>query len=161
MRWRRRAAALLPDKKPPGPQPGRVHAALLIPHSLPLRERRSEKETLNLVSGMPFFVQLYGTFQDPYYCYFLMEYAVGGELFTQLHIQRRFSEDRARFYSCEVLCALEALHLHHVMFRDLKPENLLLDERGHIKASEHKRFRGANAVSPKFVHPPPRRAQHG
>ena len=88
-----------------------------------------------MVCGMPFFVQLYGTFQDPYYCYFLMEYAVGGELFTQLHIQRKFSENRARFYACEVLCALEALHSHHVMFRDLKPENLLLDERGHVKAS--------------------------
>ena len=94
-----------------------------------------------MVSGMPFFVQLYGTFHDPYYCYFLMEYAVGGELFTQLHIQRKFSESRARFYACEVLCALEALHSHHVMFRDLKPENLLLDERGHVKVSGRRRRR--------------------
>ncbi len=56
----------------------------------------------------------------------------GGELFTHLKMSRRFSEERARFYAAEILLALEYLHENNIIYRDLKPENLLLDEEGHI-----------------------------
>ncbi|KAG0010878.1 camp-dependent protein kinase catalytic subunit, partial [Podila clonocystis] len=48
----------------------------------------------------------------------------------------RFPEHVARFYTCEVLLALEYLHSHAVIYRDLKPENLLLDSMGHIKITD-------------------------
>jgi serum/glucocorticoid-regulated kinase 2 len=48
----------------------------------------------------------------------------------------RFTEDRARFYAAEVLLAYEALHSKRIIYRDLKPENVLLDENGHIKLAD-------------------------
>jgi serum/glucocorticoid-regulated kinase 2 len=56
----------------------------------------------------------------------------GGELFHHLQTSQKFDEERARFYSAELLCALEHLHALDVVYRDLKPENILLDFTGHI-----------------------------
>lgn len=62
-----------------------------------------------------------------------MQYVNGGELFFHLTRDRVFSEDRARFYGAEIICALGYLHSHGIIYRDLKLENLLLDKDGHIK----------------------------
>jgi serine/threonine protein kinase len=56
----------------------------------------------------------------------------GGELFHHLQREHTFNEERARFYSAELLLALEHLHTLDVVYRDLKPENILLDYTGHI-----------------------------
>ena len=56
----------------------------------------------------------------------------GGELYSYVS-RGRFSEGRARFYSGEIILAIEHLHLNNIVYRDLKPENLLLDREGHIK----------------------------
>jgi len=61
-----------------------------------------------------------------------MDYVNGGELFFHLQKDKRFNEDRARFYLAEIACGLEYLHLNGVLYRDLKPENLLLTADGHI-----------------------------
>lgn len=60
----------------------------------------------------------------------------GGELFTHLHQDERFSEYRATFYAAEMLLALEFLHQKGIIYRDLKPENILLDIDGNIKLTD-------------------------
>ena len=66
----------------------------------------------------------------------LLEYAPGGELFTYLRSVRRFPPSTAMFYAAEIILALEFLHDRFIVYRDLKPENLLLDAEGHIKVTD-------------------------
>jgi len=61
-----------------------------------------------------------------------MDYINGGELFFHLQKEKRFTEDRVRFYAAEIVAGLEYLHSAGVIYRDLKPENLLLTHEGHI-----------------------------
>jgi serine/threonine protein kinase len=84
----------------------------------------------------PFIIRLYAAMQDERHLYMLMEYAPGGELFHYLRRAGRFSVDAARFYIAELVLALEYLHSFDVAYRDLKPENLLLDSEGHIKLAD-------------------------
>ena len=93
----------------------------------------NEKRILYEMQKNPFIVDLCATFQDPFYAYFLMEYVVGGELFTLLRAQKRFAYERAKFYACEILVTLEYLHSKYILYRDLKPENVMIDHYGHIK----------------------------
>jgi serine/threonine protein kinase len=66
----------------------------------------------------------------------MLEYVVGGELFSHLRRAGRFTTDIARFYASEILLAVEYLHSKDIIYRDLKPENLLLDHKGHIKITD-------------------------
>jgi len=61
-----------------------------------------------------------------------MDFINGGELFHHLSLEKRFSDDRAKFYAAEIISGMEYLHAHGVIYRDLKPENLLLSHKGHI-----------------------------
>ena len=63
----------------------------------------------------------------------ITDFCPGGELFFHLHNLGRFSEEQAKFYFCEILLAIEYLHHEKIIFRDLKPENTLIDLDGHIK----------------------------
>ena len=60
----------------------------------------------------------------------------GGELFFHLKSSYKFSEKRAKFFIAELILALEFLHKNDTVYRDLKPENVLLDETGHIKLAD-------------------------
>ena len=80
-----------------------------------------------------FIVSLYTHFQDDKYCYFILEYAIGGELFSILRDRTCLSIDDARFYSAEIFLAISYLHSMNVIYRDLKPENIMIDRLGHIK----------------------------
>ena len=71
-------------------------------------------------------------FQNDLRIYFVMQFVRGGELFRQLKIEKRFTEDRARFYTMQVAMALGQLHSKRIVYRDLKPENILIDESGYI-----------------------------
>ena len=62
-----------------------------------------------------------------------MEFAQGGDLFTHLHRDGPFTETRVRVYAAEIILALEHLNSSGVIYRDLKPENVLLDVKGHVK----------------------------
>ncbi|KAI9144499.1 protein kinase, X-linked [Paraphysoderma sedebokerense] len=76
------------------------------------------------------------TFQDSINVYMLLEYIPGGELFSHLRKAGRFPNDVTIFYAAEIVSAIEYLHEHDIIYRDLKPENLLLDERGHVKITD-------------------------
>jgi protein kinase A len=96
---------------------------------------RHEREILADVSGHPFITSFVASFSDHDFLYLLLDYIPGGELFTYLRKFRRFDEDMARFYAAEIVLVLEYLHesLGGIAYRDMKPENLLLDADGHIK----------------------------
>lgn len=68
--------------------------------------------------------------------YMLFEYICGGELFSYLRNSGRFSSQTANFYACEIITAIDYLHQKNIVYRDLKPENLLLDKEGHLKITD-------------------------
>ena len=65
-----------------------------------------------------------------------MDFVNGGELFTHLKKDSKFSERRAKFYTAQLILAIECLHKNEIIYRDLKPENVLLDINGHIKLTD-------------------------
>ena len=94
---------------------------------------KSERSILELVNRQPFIVNLYYAFQDREKLYLILEYAQGGELFRHLELEKFFTEDTAAFYMAEIVLALDYLHnTVGVIYRDLKPENCLLDADGHL-----------------------------
>ncbi|KAJ1457462.1 kinase-like domain-containing protein [Pelagophyceae sp. CCMP2097] len=81
----------------------------------------------------PFVVSLFGTFQDAKRIYFVLEFVAGGELFSKVRGNKCLTEASARFYLCEILAALAHVHAAGYVYRDLKPENVLLDCEGHCR----------------------------
>ncbi|KAH6614525.1 kinase-like domain-containing protein [Chaetomium sp. MPI-SDFR-AT-0129] len=94
-----------------------------------------ERRILDQVQGHPFITSFVTSFSDQYHLYMVLEYVPGGEIFSHLRKSRRFSEEVARFYAAEIVLTLEYLHEHQggIAYRDIKPENLVLDAEGHIK----------------------------
>jgi serine/threonine protein kinase len=81
----------------------------------------------------PNIVTLHGTFQDRMNVYLVQEFLSGGEVFSHLRTLGNFDVDTTRFYAVEVLLVFQALHTAKVVYRDLKPENLVFSAEGHIK----------------------------
>eukprot|EP01055_Gregarina_sp_Pseudo9_P000043 Gregarina_sp_Pseudo_9__42@NODE_1029_length_1957_cov_10_850886_g965_i0_p1_GENE_NODE_1029_length_1957_cov_10_850886_g965_i0NODE_1029_length_1957_cov_10_850886_g965_i0_p1_ORF_typecomplete_len484_score59_52Pkinase/PF00069_25/5_7e76Pkinase_Tyr/PF07714_17/6e45Kinaselike/PF14531_6/1_6e17WaaY/PF06176_11/2_8e07Kdo/PF06293_14/1e06Kdo/PF06293_14/7_3e03Pkinase_fungal/PF17667_1/3_6e03Pkinase_fungal/PF17667_1/4_6e06RIO1/PF01163_22/8_3e05APH/PF01636_23/0_00033YukC/PF10140_9/0_051YrbLPhoP_reg/PF10707_9/0_12ActF len=96
---------------------------------------KSEKAILEAISH-PFIVNLCASFQDEKRLFMLMEYVNGGELFSHLRREQRLPNEHAKFYAAEIVLAFEYLHELRIVYRDLKPENLLLDSSGHIKMTD-------------------------
>lgn len=76
-------------------------------------------------------VKLNFAFQNETKLFLVMDYCSGGDLGKLLSKKKKFPEDLARLYISEILLALEALHRSMIIFRDLKPDNVVLDEEGH------------------------------
>ena len=95
----------------------------------------AERNVLSLTNH-PFIVKLNFAFQTTHKLFLILDYCPGGDLAKHLQYEKRFTEDRARFYLCEVLLALEDLHKRDIIFRDLKPDNVVLDEEGHAKLTD-------------------------
>ena len=94
-----------------------------------------ECNVLKLVNH-PFIMKLHWSFQTSKYLYFILDYCGGNDL--EVHLARRglFEESETRFFIAELLLAIEYLHSKHVIYRDLKPGNILLDDSGHIKLGD-------------------------
>jgi len=92
-----------------------------------------EREILETTSH-PFLVSMYGAFQSPTRLYVILQYCQGGEFYRFLKTRpnNRIPEEWAKFYAAEVLCALEYLHLLGYIYRDLKGENILMHDSGHL-----------------------------
>ena len=84
----------------------------------------------------PFLVRLFYAFQTDRRLYFVLEYCPGGELFNLLSKVKRLTEDHTRFYACQMVLALEFLHQRRIIYRDLKPENVLICSDGYIKIAD-------------------------
>jgi len=113
----------------------------------------TEREILATASH-PFIVTLYWSFQSNEKLYFIMDYCGGGEFFRMLQRQpgKCLPEDSVRFYSAEVLLALEYLHMLGFIYRDLKPENILLHETGHIMLTDFDLSKAAaTSVTPQVI----------
>ena len=95
----------------------------------------AERNVLGICNH-PFIVKLNYAFQTPSILFLILEYCPGGDLAKHLYFEKKFEESRAKFYICEIILALENLHKRNIIFRDLKPDNVVLDSDGHCKLTD-------------------------
>ncbi|XP_013105254.2 cGMP-dependent protein kinase 1 [Stomoxys calcitrans] len=93
----------------------------------------SEKHVMMKCRSSPFIIELFKTFRNEKFVYFLMEACMGGDVWTVMSQRRFFDEKTARFIAGCVVEAFDFLHSHNIIYRDLKPENLMLTTDGYCK----------------------------
>ncbi|KAH7297872.1 hypothetical protein KP509_25G016500 [Ceratopteris richardii] len=103
--------------------------------SLQVAHVKAEKDILKKID-FPFIVNLLGYCQDDKCVYLVLEYVSGGDFFGHLRTKDKLDEATARFYAAQIVLAFEYLHSLDIIYRDLKPENLLLDEKGDLKIAD-------------------------
>lgn len=94
-----------------------------------------EERDIMAFANSPWVVQLFCAFQDDKYLYMVMEYMPGGDL-VNLMSNYDVPEKWAKFYTAEVVLALDAIHSMGLIHRDVKPDNMLLDKAGHLKLAD-------------------------
>ncbi|PON62656.1 Rho-associated protein kinase [Parasponia andersonii] len=119
---------------------GHVYAMKKLKKSEMLRRGQVEhvKAERNLLAEVDsnYIVKLYCSFQDDEFLYLIMEYLPGGDVMTLLMRKDTLTEEEARFYIAETILAIESIHKHNYIHRDIKPDNLLLDRYGHMRLSD-------------------------
>ncbi|GMF16165.1 unnamed protein product [Phytophthora lilii] len=127
-------------KKKHGRNAGRVYAMKVLRKQDVFKKKqvehtKSEQRILKHVEH-PFVVRLRYAFQNHQKLYLVMDYYSGGSLFVHLRKEKRFTEQRACFYAAELVLSLAHLHNMHIMYRDLKLENILMDSEGHVAITD-------------------------
>ncbi|CAM9381802.1 unnamed protein product [Choristocarpus tenellus] len=96
---------------------------------------KNEVSLLSMIEH-PAIVNMYGYFMDDTRLYLVMEYVEGGELFSHLRSSVRFPDHQGKLYAAEIVLAFSYLHRLNIIYRDLKPENLLITREGRIKVTD-------------------------
>jgi hypothetical protein len=127
-------------RKKSGMGEGNIYAMKVLKKSVivakgQVEHTKSERSILMEIKH-PFVVRLRFAFQSEEKLYLVTDYYSGGSLFYHLRKSRSFSEERARLYAAELLTALAHLHDQHIIYRDLKLENVLMDSEGHIALTD-------------------------
>ncbi|XP_021096134.1 serine/threonine-protein kinase greatwall isoform X2 [Heterocephalus glaber] len=123
-----------------GQKGGRLYAVKVVKKADMINKNmthqlQAERDALAL-SKSPFIVHLYYSLQSASNVYLVMEYLIGGDVKSLLHIYGYFDEEMAVKYISEVALALDYLHRHGIIHRDLKPDNMLISNEGHIKLTD-------------------------
>ncbi|XP_078261881.1 ribosomal protein S6 kinase alpha-2 isoform X1 [Rhinoraja longicauda] len=126
-------------KKVKGSDAGQLYAMKVLKKAtLKVRDRVRSKMERDILAEVnhPFIVKLHYAFQTEGKLYLILDFLRGGDLFTRLSKEVMFTEEDVKFYLAELALALDHLHGLGIIYRDLKPENVLLDEDGHIKITD-------------------------
>ena len=119
---------------------GKIFAMKILDKSKVMKTKqqkhtRDEKSILSSLNH-PFVVQLHYAFQTPEKLYMVMDFINGGELFHRLDEAEYLSEEETKHYTAELCLALIHLHKNGIVYRDLKPENVLIDRNGNVKMTD-------------------------
>ncbi|KAJ3438013.1 non-specific serine/threonine protein kinase [Anaeramoeba flamelloides] len=106
---------------------------------------RTERDLMVTIDN-PWIVTLFYSFQDENYLYLIMEYIAGGDMMTHLIKREILSEEETRFYIAETIVAVSTVHQMGFIHRDLKPDNLLIDKRGHIALTDFGLSKGYKSI---------------
>ncbi|KAL1516120.1 hypothetical protein ABEB36_000041 [Hypothenemus hampei] len=125
-------------RKRGGSDEGRLYAMKVLKKTTIVQKKKTtehtktERQVLEAIRDNPFLVTLHYAFQTDAKLHLILDYVAGGELFTHLYQREHFTENEVRIYIGEIILALEKLHALGIIYRDIKLENILVDENGHI-----------------------------